>query len=461
MRKIMRKLTLQLLLIGLLAFSLVISPLDVHQAQAAAVVIDHFDDTMTLMQTGIGTVSGVAVNAAILGGERDVVVQVTAGGGTLIGDSNVSFPSQYSYSSGSGVGGIITLTYDGQDGDPLTLNPVGLGGVDIAQGGNNSALIFKVNSDDFQADLTVRVYSSATSCSTKTIQLPGGLSPSTSMPIAVVFAFAATGMNAPAGALGCTTAANYGSVGAIQILIDGRANPSTDITMDIIQAGALDYGDAPAFYGTRLINNGAAHVDDGSGLMLGSLLDTEADGTPNANANWDDTHGSADEDGVKAANTPWVEGPTGGAVSVKVSGGSGCLMGWIDWDGAGFDNVVGQKMVLDNVPVDPGTAVHTFEIPAGALAGGWPSVFYSRFRLYPRDEGGGCTRAKVFNGQIMGGEVEDYMLRFGPTAVTLTSFNAHTTPISSIPSSTRSLAALMLMVCLAGTGKLLFKRRST
>ena len=61
----------------------------------------------------------------------------------------------------------------------------------------------------------------------------------------------------------------------------------------------LDFGDAPAPYPTLLAANGARHaVLPVNNPTLGTLVDTEPDGQPNATLTGDDTNGVDDEDGV-------------------------------------------------------------------------------------------------------------------------------------------------------------------
>ena len=79
----------------------------------------------------------------------------------------------------------------------------------------------------------------------------------------------------------------------------------------------LDFGDAPDTpYPTLLTNNGARHAI--TGLTLGTSIDPEGDGQPNATATGDDIANLADEDGV-TFTTPLVAGAIASA-SVVVSG---------------------------------------------------------------------------------------------------------------------------------------------
>ena len=104
-------------------------------------------------------------------------------------------------------------------------------------------------------------------------------------------------------------------------------------------AEPLDFGDAPASYGTLLAGNGARHtVEDYDAaarrapLMLGTTIDVEADGQPDATATGDDASEIDDEDGV--VFSPLVAGRFGIA-NVRVTGPRAHLHVWADWNSNG------------------------------------------------------------------------------------------------------------------------------
>ena len=76
----------------------------------------------------------------------------------------------------------------------------------------------------------------------------------------------------------------------------------------------LDFGDAPASYGTLLAGNGARHTVAGydaaahtAPLMLGTTIDVDADGQPDATATGDDASEIDDEDGVVFSRRWWQD----------------------------------------------------------------------------------------------------------------------------------------------------------
>jgi len=199
----------------------------------------------------------------------------------------------------------------------------------------------------------------------------------------------------PAPAVRGTTSARFrfSSVGGLSF--DGQA-PDGEVE-DYPVAIGLDLGDAPeATYPTLLESNGARHIIV-PGLYLGSSVDADADGQPNAAASGDDLlDGSDDEDGV-VFTTMLMPGTT---ASVNVSASAaGMLDAWIDFNGDGWD---ASDQIFANQPLAAGLNSLTFAVPATATSG----KTYARFRF---SSAGGLS----FNGQAPDGEVEDYLVSIG------------------------------------------------
>ncbi len=378
----------------------------VYAGSVAALVIDDFESPQFTTRTGVGSAGNSALQTSpdLVGGERDVVVTVTAGGGTLNADADFSLPSGFSHSAGPLVRGTTLITYDGTDGNPSTLAPTGLGSLDLTSGGADGVLYVVVPFADHGAGIKITVYSNASDCSSLTHTVPPGLSPA-DFPLALIFPFADFVMGA-----GCTGVANFTNVGAITLLIDGTAFGAIDASLETFETGNVDLGDLPAaFNNTVYADDGAAHLIC-PGTLLGSVIDSEIDGQESANATGDDTNGGPDdEDGVVL--TPayvWSVGsnPNGGKLDIAVTG-SGCLSGWIDWSGDNDFDDPGEN-VINNVAVTSGTATYSITVPAGTMI---PGTYFARFRLYGRDDPGeanNCTTPKTPTGQVQCGEVEDY-----------------------------------------------------
>ncbi len=172
----------------------------------------------------------------------------------------------------------------------------------------------------------------------------------------------------------------------------------------------LDYGDAPASYGTLRENDGARHLspsyDQGSNtasLMLGQLVDTEREGFPGAAADGDDTDNINDEDGV-ADPIYFVAGsPT--AVEVFVTNNTSqpaTLAGWLDSNVNGTFEA-GERAPLVTVPANT-SDIYTVTFPAGTAT----TDTFARFRVFA-----GEVANPQPTGFVTGGEVEDYQALAG------------------------------------------------
>jgi hypothetical protein len=170
---------------------------------------------------------------------------------------------------------------------------------------------------------------------------------------------------------------------------------------------AEDFGDAPdtgagtgrGNYQTRLSDNGPRHTG-GNFIGLG-FTDTEADATPNSQANGDDV-GSDDENGVldPLADLVLTVGaqPRVNLSAFNQTASMATLSGWIDYNADGvFDNATERAQVT--VPVGSATN-HTLVFPV--VPSGFTGTTYARFRL--------STDAAATNptGLAADGEVEDY-----------------------------------------------------
>ncbi len=169
----------------------------------------------------------------------------------------------------------------------------------------------------------------------------------------------------------------------------------------------IDFGDAPASYGTTLSENGARH-DIGAGtLFLGSQVDGESDAYffPLSD---DEADSIDDEDGVQ-----FVTGLELGedAILVVDSSGAAHLNAWIDWDQNGVFEA--HERAIHKLPVSAGRNKLAISVPFWASAGDT----WARFRL--------STTAEVGpTGGVGDGEVEDYKVGITAAGVTETYYPA-------------------------------------
>lgn len=148
----------------------------------------------------------------------------------------------------------------------------------------------------------------------------------------------------------------------------------------------IDYGDAPASYGTLVADNGARHLIALTGPFFGASVGGDADGQPSAVADTDDDNGVT----IPASLVVGVES----AIQINASS-SGMLDAWIDFDGDG--EFSGTERIADSLPVLGGPAVLAVMPPGDAIVGDT----YARFRI---SSAGGLEP----NGFALDGEVEDY-----------------------------------------------------
>ncbi len=153
-----------------------------------------------------------------------------------------------------------------------------------------------------------------------------------------------------------------------------------------------DFGDAPDPTYPTLLAIGARHIIDYQ-IFMGTSIDAELDGQPDAAATGDDLAGIDDEDGVNFLNPLYIGQPVNVDVTVSVDG---FINAWIDFDiDGGWAEVNDQ--IFSDISVSAGTNTLNFIVPASASLG----TSFARFRF---NTTGGLT----YTGLANDGEVEDY-----------------------------------------------------
>lgn len=234
---------------------------------SAQIIIDSFATnqaplTLTFPPAGT-TASSSASGAGILGGERDLSINLTAGviaGNTMSATVSSGF---YSYSQDATISGTGTIQWDGTDGS-ATVNPTGLGGVDLTQGGTQDAILIGTFFDDLPVNVTVEVFTDAGNASTATLALPGLI-------------FSATNFAIPYSSFTTTlgAGANFTNVGAI-VLTLGSNVTAPDVVLDFVQTTSL----VNASKTVALLNdvNGNGLADPGDSLRYTVLISNPVDG---------------------------------------------------------------------------------------------------------------------------------------------------------------------------------------
>jgi hypothetical protein len=221
------------------------------------------------------------------------------------------------------------------------------------------------------------------------------------------------------------------------------SSPLTDVDFGFYTA--MDFGDLPAGYNiTSLSDEGPRHIS--GTLRLGSGVSMEGDTRGENSAADADTL----DDGVARDMLDyWRPGLTVNLV-VTVTGGSGRLAGWFDWNNNGAFDDAGSFHDFGDIS-GAGQSLN-LTLPSTYVTG---TQVYARFRLFdPASLPGDSLDAYDYVGAATNGEVEDYRWLFGPTAVTLRRLAAH-------PASGAHAGAAMAGLLVLGIGwlALLWRKR--
>ena len=301
------------------------------------------------------TLTNVASASSAVGDERDVVFTATQinarlqNATYLVDDLNRIL----GVSSGSNVTPTAHIEWDGIDGNALSLNPTGLGGVDVVSS-TNTGFVLEINQDDLAATLIVKAYTDGSNWSERTVLLPGNVDANSHIDYFVSFSH----FTPTAG-----TGVNFANLGAITWDLLGVNSLDFQIS-NYVADTVWDFGDLPDTYSTTLASGGPYH--NVTFLRLGNNVDSESTGQPDTAALGDDNDGNApylpgDEEGVTHKTgtfpnyTKWFTGTNGGAVNVTMKGCGSLvtcyLSGWVDWNNDGNFNQAGDQ-IFNNLALD-------------------------------------------------------------------------------------------------------------
>ncbi len=194
-------------------------------AGTAGTVIDDFANPgagqdLSVIFPGTPTASSSAASATAIGGERDLFLEATAGNIDLQAN-NAAFPLSLNYDANFGATGRGSAIWDGVDGS-TTLNPTGLGGVDLTAANETGFLLSLGSSAGIT--VTIIVHSNATDSSIATVPLAA------TAPDTFFVPYSTFGINAGAGA-------DFASVGAIEFRIEAPVATTTTVS-DLLQSHA-------------------------------------------------------------------------------------------------------------------------------------------------------------------------------------------------------------------------------
>lgn len=357
-----------------------------------------------------------------IGGERDVVGQLAIPGGGGLFQIETT-PQTMAVGNLNSIS-LWNVQWDGNDTAPKeNLDPVGLGGIDVATG--NDGVLIRVLTNDYPANIQLVGHNGGAS-STFSFVTPGDILVGSHVDFLIPFAQ-------------FSDPSVFNTLGAFEFFVDNvGGNNQMDLNVALLDfvAPLRDFGDLPDVYQTLDASGGPKHLVDG--LRLGNNVDVEADGAPalvfgdpplgddSTLAN-DEQEGSGGTPGVQPTGGYWrnANNPGGAEIRVFAEGcvtGSCYLNGWIDWNNDGSFAQLGDNILTDYSLVE-GSQTIQFDVPAGDPH--FNTAIYARFRICHEPNGGTVTRTCFTpSGETIGGEIEDYQWSFGPTAVNLQSFSA-------------------------------------
>ncbi len=195
-------------------------------AGTRGVNIDSFDltpQTVAVSSLVPATDASAVLALEAIGGERDILVELIAGPGDVVMRILHLDRPLLSFSGDSGAVGRGVVSWDGIDSDGDQLNPIGLGGFDLTEGGANLGIEFLQGADLPGGVLTLTVYTDADNFSFLSQPIPQ--TPLGTADVVTVFWFDDFTIAAGFGA-------DFANVGAIELEILGV--PAMDAQVDEI-----------------------------------------------------------------------------------------------------------------------------------------------------------------------------------------------------------------------------------
>jgi len=249
-------------------------PIDIDAADVAGVqgtVFDTFDTAQTVVANApVGTTASSSLAAAeAIGGERDLLAEVTMAAGGFDNVEVAAGSSRLSFNPTFDAAGRYLTTWDGPDGDATVLDPTGLvglfggpGGLDLTDGGASTHVAMTVGVQTAGTEARIRVYTDATHWSQATVALTA----TAGQPDAEYYLDYATDFADGAGAV---DGADFDNVGAVELEIEATV-AAADGRVTLI--GAI---------GPNVVTEDFPNIESAD-LSLSKIVD---DGTPNVGQN--------------------------------------------------------------------------------------------------------------------------------------------------------------------------------
>ena len=179
--------------------------------------IDDFETTqvVTAAPPLPSSQNSAQIDNGVIGGERDMYVELTHGNDPFSSVSLISAMGLLRLASDTTVTGNAKIIWDGIDGDALSINHTGLGGIDFTEfdGNTMTGIALTSGADHPNAQIKLRVYTDANNWSEYTTTVPQ--SPGGAATGQAVFRF--DDVPSAKGGAG----ANFKSVGALELTFEG------------------------------------------------------------------------------------------------------------------------------------------------------------------------------------------------------------------------------------------------
>jgi uncharacterized repeat protein (TIGR01451 family) len=202
-----------------------VATIDVSVADAggtAGLLIDAFDDPdpppdpphgVSVSSAGSLSDSSARLSNAVIGLERDLLLELTSATGGLSLNANAFNLELLEFNSSTTAAGIATVVWDGTDGDALTVDPTGLGGIDLTDTGLSTGFKLVAGVDQNGVTVTVRIHTDANNVSESTTNVTNTGGPASDALLLLFSGFTQSG--------GATGPADFTNVGAIELIITG------------------------------------------------------------------------------------------------------------------------------------------------------------------------------------------------------------------------------------------------
>ena len=196
------------------------------------------------------------IDNAVLGGERDMWVELTGSLNPISSVKLASFGGDFYVASGPGATGNAKVVWDGVDGNGVLVNPTGLGGIDLTEheGNTMTGIALTSGADHPNAKIAMRIYTDANNWSefTTTVpESPGGVATGQA-----IFNFSDT----PTAQSG--QGANFTNVGALELTFAGVTALDGQVSLIGLVGRATKRSDFTASPGLSIGNQVWADIDD-------------------------------------------------------------------------------------------------------------------------------------------------------------------------------------------------------